>query len=218
MEQGLLEEHPDLDQIRCDTVKTKWGSTGYVFDNSAPTYVFNAKRYPQAAAHPWLIQTVLPNHADSEPQDKPLYYMGDSAQNTRNRDRICPSNWAAENGDASALDDATDKLNCDEFAFASSYNSGGMRKSGGGLNEAVPTGSTTGIPNGSACVQSFARKHGTKVHLYNIDNGKMPTFYEVCGRSSISGMHNHESMGGNFNNFMKRMRIMDKDAHNHAAH
>ncbi|WP_328665522.1 hypothetical protein OG905_00910 [Streptomyces sp. NBC_00322] len=210
---GYWQDTRDLDQIRCDTFKTKWGSTGCVFVNSAPTYVFNAKRYPQAAAHAWLIQTVLPNHAGSEAQDKPLYYMGDSAQNTRNRDRICPDRWAAENGDASALDDATDKLNCDEFAFASSYNSGGMKKSEGGLNEAVPTGSTTGIPNGSACVQSFAKKHGTKVHLYNIDNGKVPTFNEVCGRSSISGIHNQESMGGNFTSFMKQMRIMDKDAY-----
>ncbi|MEU3921824.1 hypothetical protein [Streptomyces sp. NPDC029004] len=82
-----------------------------------------------------------------------------------------------------------------------------MKKSEGGLNEAVPTGSTTGIPNGSACVQSFAKKHGTKIHLYNIDNGKVPTFNEVCGRSSISGIHNQESMGGNF------IMLHEADAH-----
>ncbi|GAA3112510.1 hypothetical protein ACFQ0X_43305 [Streptomyces rectiviolaceus] len=88
-----------------------------------------------------------------------------------------------------------------------------MKKSEGGLNEAIPSGSTTGTPNGDACVQSFAKKHGTKVHLYNVDNGKVPTFSEVCGRSSISGIHNQESMGANFSSFMKGMRIMDKDAY-----
>lgn len=44
--------------------------------------------------------------------------MGDSAQNTRSRGRLCPTGWAAQNGDASALVDAADTLNCDEFAFA----------------------------------------------------------------------------------------------------
>lgn len=208
---GYAKDNPDLDQIRCDTFKLKYGTTGCVFVNSAPTYVFNAKRYPQAAAHAWLIQTKLPNHAGAK--GKPLYYMGDTAQNSTNRGRICPTGWAAANGDANALDDAADKLNCDEFAFASSYNSGGMKKSEGGLNEAIPSGSTTGTPSGDACVQSFAKKHGTKVHLYNVDNGKVPTFFEVCGRSSISGSHNQESMGANFSSFMKGMRIMDKDAY-----
>ncbi|WP_405889199.1 hypothetical protein OG427_00155 [Streptomyces sp. NBC_00133] len=209
---GYWKDNPDLDQIRCDTLTTHT-ATGCVFVNSAPTYVFNAKKHPQAAAHAWLIQTMLPNHAGSESYGKPLYYMGNSDQNTTNRGRICPKRWAAASGDASALDDANDALNCDEFAFASSYNSGGMKKSEGGLNEAVPTGSTTGDPDGSACVQSFAKKHETKIHLYNIDNGKVPTFNEVCGRSSISGNQNQQSMGGNFNNFMKQMRIIDKDAY-----
>ncbi|WP_406263083.1 hypothetical protein OHT93_00490 [Streptomyces sp. NBC_00191] len=127
---------------------------------------------------------------------------------------ICPDRWAAENGDASALDDATDKLNCDEFGFASSCNSGGMKKSEGGLNESVPTGSTTGIPDRSARVQSFAKKHGTKVHLYNIDNGKVPTFHEVCGRSSISGIHNPGVDGRELHQLHEAdARIMDKDAY-----
>ncbi|MZD04876.1 hypothetical protein GTW43_07230 [Streptomyces sp. SID5785] len=43
-------------------------------------------------------------------------------------------------GDASALVDATGELNCDEFAFASSYNSGGMASSELGLNPALLRG------------------------------------------------------------------------------
>jgi hypothetical protein len=112
-----------------------------------------------------------------------------------------------------AVDDAVDELNCDEFAFAYSYDSGGMKKSEGGLNEAVPADSTTGIPNGKAYVHSFAKKHGTKVHLTNVDNGTVPTFSEVCGRSSISGIHHQESMGSNFGPFMTGMRITNKDAY-----
>lgn len=212
---GYWEENPDLDEIRCDTFTTQYDGTGCVFVNWAPSYVFNAKSYPQAAAHAWLVQEKLKNQPGR--YDKPLYYMGDAAQNKKNRARMCPTGWAAENGDPSALDDANDELNCDEFAFASSYNSGGMKKSEGGLNEAVPAGSTTGTPNGKACLQTFAKKQGTKIHLYNVDFGggwdNVPHFNEVCGRSAISGVHNQESMGSNFASFMKQMRIMDRDAY-----
>ncbi|MFF0067177.1 hypothetical protein ACFYRC_37915 [Streptomyces sp. NPDC005279] len=199
----------ELDQIRCDTTSAGPG-TGCVFVNSAPTYALNAKAYPQAAAHAWMIQTYTPTHAGSLSARKPLYYMGDESQNTRSRARICPTGWAKDNGDASALVDVSDELNCDEFAFASSYNSGGMSAAEGGLNPAVLPGSTT--PTGNACIGTYAKKLGTAVHLFSI-NGTDPTFKEVCGRSSMSGMHNKESMGGNFGTFMRAMRIMDKDAY-----
>lgn len=65
------------------------GAGGCVFVNSAPTYIFNAKKYPQAAAHAWLIQNYTPNHPGSTMKVKPLYCMGDSAQNSKNRSRIC---------------------------------------------------------------------------------------------------------------------------------
>ncbi|MDI3390129.1 hypothetical protein QIS99_28645 [Streptomyces sp. B-S-A8] len=200
----------DLDQIRCDTTNAGPG-TGCVFVNHAPTYIFNAKAYPQAAAHAWLIQKATPKHPGSMADQKPLYYMGDSAQNSRSRNRICPTGWAAANGDASALVDAADALNCDEFAFASSYNSGGMSSAEGGLNPALPPGGGT-TPTGAACIGTYAKKHGSMVHLFSL-NGTDPTFSEVCGRSAISGMHNQESMGNHFATFMRDMRIMDKDAY-----
>ncbi|MFC5654277.1 hypothetical protein [Streptomyces nogalater] len=203
----------DLDRIRCDTPAAGASDgvvPGCVFVNHAPVYTFNAKAFPQAAAHAWLIQKATPKHPGSMADQKPLYYMGDEAQNARSRNRICPTGWAADNGDASALVDAADTLNCDEFAFASSYNSGGMSATEGGLNPAIPAGKTT--PNGDACIGTYAKKHGSMVHLFSL-NGTDPTFSEVCGRSAISGMHNQESMGGHFANFMKQMRIKDKDAY-----
>ncbi|WP_329432086.1 hypothetical protein OG564_03855 [Streptomyces sp. NBC_01280] len=201
----------ELDQIRCDTKDVDKDVTpGCVFANSAPTYEFNAKKFPQAAAHGWLIQTYNPTHPGSEAERKPLYYMGDNDQNSRSRGRICPTGWAAENGDASALTDVADELNCDEFAFASSYNSGGMSSTEGGLNPALVPGKTT--PTGDACLGTFAKKVGTTMHLFSLD-GTDPTFKEVCGRSAISGKENQESMGGHFSAFMKDMRLRDKDAY-----
>ncbi|MFF1760990.1 hypothetical protein [Streptomyces sp. NPDC058266] len=197
----------DMDKIRCDTTDAGPG-TGCVFVNHAPTYSFNAKAFPQAAAHAWLIQKSTPKHPGSMQDQKPLYYMGDSAQNSRSRNRICPTGWAKENGDASALVDAADELNCDEFAFASTYNSGGMSSPEGGLNPALLPGGTT--PTGAACIGTYAKKQGSAVHLFSL-NGTDPTFTEVCGRSAISGMHNQESMGNHFATFMRDNRIMDKD-------
>ncbi|MFG2628180.1 hypothetical protein [Streptomyces sp. NPDC048473] len=136
--------------------------------------------------------------------------MGDEAQNKRSRGRICPTGWVADNGDPSALVGAADMLNCDEFAFASSYNSGGMSTAEGGISPALLPGGTT--PTGDACIGTYAKKLGTAVHLFSI-NGTDPTFKEVCGRSAISGMHNQESMGGRFTKFLKDMRVMDKDAY-----
>lgn len=199
----------ELSHVRCDTKVDS--SSGCVFLNAAPTLPFNSANYPQAAAHAWLVQTMAPNQPGSRSAGKPLYYMSDESQNSTNRRRICPTGWAAGNGHSSALDDANDQLNCDEFAFASSYNSGGMSESEGGLNEAVPDGSTTGTPNGSACIQTFAKEYEGRVHLYNID-GAIPDFTEVCGRSAMSGNQNQGSMN-RFGTFMRDMRIMDKDAY-----
>ncbi|MBB5939215.1 hypothetical protein [Streptomyces zagrosensis] len=134
----------------------------------------------------------------------PLYYLpgGKCADGTKNRDIICDERgWTAKNGDTSAMDGAGDQANCDEFAFNSTYNGGGMPKAEDGLN---PVGS------GSQCVQTYAKKadDGT-VHLYDID-GHVPTWKEICGRSAISGKHNQGSMAG-FGGFAKNMRLMDRD-------
>ncbi|KOG33059.1 Tat pathway signal protein [Streptomyces resistomycificus] len=200
----------DLDTVRCDTVVTVGG--GCVFSNYAPTYTFNGAKYPQAAAHAWLIQTFSPKHPGSKVTGQPLYYLSDTSQRDRNRGRMCPTGWAADNGDLSALDGSSDSiLNCDEFAFGASYNSGGMSTSEGGLNPAIPDDSTTGVPNGRACIQTYATEVNGTMHLYNL-NGTVPTWTEVCGRSAISDTDNQQSMSP-FGGFITKMRLMGKDAY-----
>ncbi|MFF7051720.1 Tat pathway signal protein [Streptomyces griseorubiginosus] len=200
----------DLDTVRCDTVVTVGG--GCVFSNYAPTYTFNGAKYPQAAAHAWLIQTFSPNHPGSKATGQPLYYLSDTSQRDKNRGRMCPTGWAADNGDLSALDGADDSiLNCDEFAFGASYNSGGMSSSEGGLNPAIPDDSTTGVPNGRACIETYATMVNGTMHLYNL-NGTVPTWTEVCGRSAISDTDNQQSMSP-FGGFITKMRLMGKDAY-----
>ncbi|WP_189959348.1 hypothetical protein [Streptomyces violascens] len=199
-----MSDPSDLEEIRCDTKGTGATVSGCVFKNVAPSYTFNAAKFPQAAAHAWLLQEKLPNTMGVKTRDTPLYYLpgGKRADGKNNRDVICDvASWASTYGDASAMDGAGDKPNCDEFAFNATYNSGGMPKAEGGLNE---------VSSGSQCVQTFTKKASDgAVHLYNID-GQAPTWREVCGRSAISGKHNSGSMGG-FSGFAKNMRLMDKD-------
>ncbi|MCS0636671.1 hypothetical protein NX801_13585 [Streptomyces sp. LP05-1] len=92
--------------------------------------------------------------------------------------------------DASALVDAADALHCDEFAFGTSYNSGGVSSAEGGLNPALLPGGTT--LTGAACIGTYAKKLGSMVHLFSL-NGT------------------GESIGDHFATFMRDMRIMDKD-------
>ncbi|AOR30844.1 hypothetical protein BFF78_07060 [Streptomyces fodineus] len=179
---GDLENGGALDQIRCDNTKivNKVPTIGCVFHNYVATYTFNAAKYPQAASHAWLIQHKLANHPGSQADSKSLYFL--------------------PNGDTGALNGTTDKPNCDEYAFNSTYNSGGMPSLAGGLN---PVGS------GDACVQTLASKQDGAVHLFNID-GLVPTWKEVCGRSAISGSDNSGSMAG-FATFNANQRLLDRD-------
>ncbi|MGH8967857.1 MAG: hypothetical protein ACRDXB_21390, partial [Actinomycetes bacterium] len=145
-------EDGNSDQIRCDNTKVvkKVTTIGCVFHNYVPTYTFDAAKYPQASSHAWLIQQKLSNHPGSKADTKPLYFLPGAGNS--NRRVICPDGWAAANGDTRVLNGPTDKrLNCDEFAFNATYNSGGMPSSKGGLNP---------VSSGNACVQTFATKPG----------------------------------------------------------
>ncbi|TDC64825.1 hypothetical protein E1200_19560 [Actinomadura sp. GC306] len=147
----------------------------------------------------WPVACSVRNHPGSKAHNKPLYFLPD-ADGSGNRTVICPDGWAAANGDPTALNGGTDRLNCDEFAFNSTYNSGGMPSLAGGLNP---------VSSGDACVQTLASKQGGTVHLFNID-GLAPTWQEVCGRSAISGSDNSGSMAA-FPAFNVNQRLLDRD-------
>ncbi|WP_200804559.1 carbohydrate-binding protein [Actinacidiphila paucisporea] len=196
--QWSLDNPTRLDEVRCDTVITTSG--GCVFVNYAPTYTFNAAKYPQAAAHAWLVQTELPPHPGV--LATPLYYLP-GGRDDQNRDVICDEGgWAAANGDPAVLSGPGDALNCDEFSFNASYNSGGMPASLGGLNP---------VSSGSECLQTYAKDVNGTVHLYNI-GGYAPQWSEVCGRSAIAGSQNSGSMS-QFGGFRSNMRLLNGDAY-----
>ncbi|MEU1704511.1 hypothetical protein ABZ478_03795 [Streptomyces sp. NPDC005706] len=183
-----------------------------MFRDYMPGYVFNTAKAPAAAAHAWLINSKIRKGA-------PLNYLPDrrgkdgehGERNTYGRDPdanrkvICPDGWAAKSGnpDTTPVTDiyAGDKPSCDEFTFASSYNSGGMPKEMEGTNP---------VSSGDKCVQTYATKAGTTWHLYDDIRTTGPTWKEVCGRSAMSGWVNSASMQ-RFPTFARQLRLLDQD-------
>lgn len=202
---------PDLD-VRCDKVADP-AKPGCVFSAYKPTYVFNTKKYPAAAAHAWLMQSKLASHPGSQAAGKPMKFLPtDPAKNQHkrkpddNRKVICPDGWAKTYGNPDATPvDASDTMSCDEYAFAASYNSGGMPASMDGLNEVI---------TGNDCAQTYAtRVKQGEWHLY--DDGRVAgaTWKEVCGRSSMSLWQNSGSMAAFPGTFAAagKYHLLDKD-------
>ncbi len=98
-----------------------------------------------------------------------------------------------------------DSASCDEFAYAASYNSGGMPAAKGGLNE---------VTSGDKCVQTYAtRSTQGEWHLYDDIRTAASIWKEVCGRSTMSGWINSGSMAGFPGNFSApgKFHLLDKD-------
>lgn len=205
-------------QIRCDQISS--ATPGCAFHKYVPTWVMNFKKTPQAVAHAWLIQSKLSNHPGSRSANKPMFFLPSADKNApgrdpnKNRDVICPKNsdgtsWASKYGNPRTTTvpeiSASDKPSCDEFAYASSYNSGGMP---GGV-----VGGMNPVASGDACVQTYAtRVTQGEWRLYDDERLAGPTWNEVCGRSSMSGWINSTSMGGAFSSgFSGKYRLLDKD-------
>ncbi|WP_275466774.1 hypothetical protein [Streptomyces noursei] len=114
----------------------------------------NFAKTPAAVAHAWLIQSKLPNHPGSRAAGKPIKFLPASVRDSDlNRKVICPDGWAKSYGNPDATPiDTSDTLSCDEFAYASSCNSGGMPASLDGMNE---------VDTGNDCVQTYASRIAT---------------------------------------------------------
>ncbi|WP_405932239.1 hypothetical protein [Streptomyces sp. NBC_00827] len=192
-------------QLRCDrTVTTK---PGCVFEYYKPTFVMNAKKYPAAAAHAWLVQTRNDKHFGRKDGGTPLTYMNRNDYDSQeSRDVICPRSYTrrADIGLSPELNETsgTDESSCDEFAFAASYQSAGMPAAMGGYN---PVG------DANECLSTYAVKQSSgHWTLLSDDNYDLPVGGELCGRSSISSNQNSGSMSV-FGGFITRNRLQDKD-------
>lgn len=198
-------------EIRCDDQLTS-RPAGCVFPRYKPTYTFSESKYPAAAAHISLLQKRLPSHFGLKGKGDPLNFLANDTpqksdptkmQKDVNRDVICPRGWA--NQFNPTLVTPTDKPNCDEFTFASTYQSGGMAKVDNGKNPKP-------VDSGAECVNTVTMKDSDgKWRLHPAAGENVPTWTETCGRSSMSGRHNQGSMNRFGTSFMYSYRVLDGD-------
>ncbi|MFI8307242.1 DNRLRE domain-containing protein [Streptomyces sp. NPDC085927] len=212
--------------VTCDKVAS-YGAPGCVLPQYAPTYRFNTAAYPEAAAHAWLIQNKSKVKGLGQSWAAPLQYLPPAARNKKSydsdksRDAMCTRYRGPKSGSTGWVPRKTflphpktalhhvgphlDEVNCDEFPFASTYQSAGMKKTDGGKNEA---------PNGGAdCMQTVsATADDGNVHFLDDTRYDAPSFTENCGRSSMSGDVNQGSMRP-FGDFAQQMRLLDEQAY-----
>ncbi|MCZ4509889.1 hypothetical protein O3Q52_17120 [Streptomyces sp. ActVer] len=178
---------------RCDD----WvagSAPGCVLPYFKPTWTLDTNKYPAAGGYYWYMQQVMPDHAGSKRWDSLMHYLGpdtpekNSAGNPWNsnnsRDRVCDSTWSVHPSDASV-----GSVDCDEYAMASTHESGGYPKS------------VNLVTSGSKCAQFFTDKMGDASANFGLHadtrtatNG--PSGTERCGRAAIPNLQNEQAFSG----------------------
>ncbi|MEU4931025.1 Tat pathway signal protein [Streptomyces yokosukanensis] len=179
----------DLD-VRCDDITKGATSAGCVFPAYTPTYTVNTDRYPAAGAYYWLMKEKNSHHYGSKEHNAPLHYLANGQ--TNNRALVCPDSWVGRT--------ETPTASCDEYAFATTYESGGMPNSG--------------ITSGEQCAQFYATPlNATTWTIHDDDNYALPSWSEKCGRASIPLAQNTGALApfGRTGGFVPYNRMLDNE-------
>ncbi|MER5738891.1 hypothetical protein ABT117_24840 [Streptomyces sp. NPDC002262] len=178
---------------RCDNL-VKGSAPGCVLPYFNPNWTVDTNLYPAAGAYYWYMQQVMPDHAGSKRWDSLMHYLGpdttvkNSAGGTwtsdNSRTRVCDSTWSIHPSDASV-----GSVDCDEFAMASTHESGGFPNS------------VNLVTSGSKCAQLYTDKMGDGSANFGIladtrtaTNG--PSGTERCGRAAIPSVQNQQAFNG----------------------
>ncbi|WP_158828113.1 hypothetical protein [Streptomyces sp. NRRL S-118] len=178
---------------RCDDV-VRGSAPGCVLPYFMPNWTVDTNLYPAAGAYYWYMQQVMPDHAGSKRWDSLMHYLGPDTPLTNStggtwtsdnsRTRVCDSTWSVHPSDASV-----GSVDCDEFAMASTHESGGYPKS------------VNLVTSGSKCAQLFTDKMGDGSANFGIladtrtaTNG--PSGTERCGRAAIPSVQNQRAFTG----------------------
>jgi hypothetical protein len=178
---------------RCDDI-VKGSAPGCVLPFFKPTWTVDTNLYPAAGAYYWYMQQVMPDHAGSKRWDSLMHYLGpdtpvkNSSGGTwtseNSRTRVCDSTWSVHPSDASV-----GSVDCDEYAMASTHESGGYPRS------------VNLVTSGSKCAQLFTDKMGDGSANFGLladtrtaTNG--PNGTERCGRAAIPSVQNQRAFTG----------------------
>lgn len=178
---------------RCDN----WvagSAPGCVLPYFKPTWTLDTNKYPAAGGYYWYMQQVMPDHAGSKRWDSLMHYLGPDTpvkngagnpwNSNNSRDRVCDSTWSLHPSDTSV-----GTVDCDEYAMASTHESGGYPKS------------VNLVTSGSKCAQLFTDKMGDGSANFGLladtrtaTNG--PSGTERCGRAAIPSVQNEQAFSG----------------------
>lgn len=220
---------PDL-IVRCDKVDSN-GVPGCVMPQYTPEYKFNTAKYTAAAAHVWMVQNKSkPSQGLGATPEKPLHYhpsasRAESGWNaekdsrkvmcTKYRGKRAADGWVPTKNFVNhpktmmhqelVNSPYPDTISCDEFPFASTYESPGLPANKGGKMPAGKNG-------GGECIQTVSAKtDDASEHLLDDTRYDPPTWDENCGRSSMSTYMNSGAMSRLGNEFAPQFRLLDKD-------
>ncbi|MFK4693617.1 DNRLRE domain-containing protein [Streptomyces pristinaespiralis] len=190
------------EQVRCDQIMRANTSVGCVFPKYTPTFNLKLKNAEGAALYYLEMRDKLDWHPGSKKYNSPLRREFDGAKADANRGVVCPKSGTYQLvAHPLATPDPANKnaaVQCDEYAFASTKESGGA----------------TGVANGGECLQAYARKGGDgKWRVYDDERppfGGTPTYKEKCARASMHGGQN-ETAGRRLNGFYSKQRMLDED-------
>ncbi|PKT71243.1 hypothetical protein CW362_20200 [Streptomyces populi] len=180
---------------RCDDI-VGGSAPGCVLPFFKPIYTLDTNKYPAAGGYYWYMQQVMPDHAGSKRWDSLMHYLGPdtpvktstgstwTSDNSRNV--ICGSGsaWSVHPSDTSV-----GSVDCDEYAMASTHESGGYPKS------------VNLVASGTKCAQLFTDKLGDGSSNFGLladtrtaTNG--PSGTERCGRAAVSSAQNQRAFSG----------------------
>lgn len=178
---------------RCDDI-VKGSAPGCVLPYFKLNWTVDTNLYPAAGGYYWYMQQVMPDHAGSKRWDSLMHYLGpdtpvkNSAGGTwtsdNSRTRVRDNTWSVHPSDASV-----GTVDCDEFAMASTHESGGYPKS------------VNLVTSGSKCAQLFTDKMGDGSANYGLladtrTATKGPSGSERCGRAAIPSLQNQRAFSG----------------------
>jgi hypothetical protein len=183
--------------IRCDNNLPGITGPGCVFPSFTPTFTVSRAQWGSSAAMVAWAQTNLSAHWGLRGTGKPLTRLTSSKAIDSNRKIICETDWKAFSPWVSGS--ITDKDSCDEFPFASTYQSGAMN----------------GVTTGKECAQVEAVKTsstGTIAHIWNAVK-PIGTFSKNarCVRGHIPITLNTGLGRVSYRNFIKAVRLLNKD-------
>lgn len=195
---------------RCDNAVAVSNSKGCVDENFTPTlypsYAVDGASADMVNYAEWNIAPYWGNQYSSNPQ--PLHRLTDSVLSGNNREVICgDGSFTADSTITAALAPYNDTDSCDEYPFASTYESGAMVDGADGNPKPYVT-------TGADCAQVTAN-HTATTNTYEATDWSSVTVTATTGnnpciRGHIPNLLNSH-VGSEYSALIRTNRLIDKD-------